>query len=355
MLNKAVIILILSGLQIITAHGQTSEKRQKAIDLTGRGLQLYAKDNTDSALYFFNLALKKDSTYTEARFRRGLIYKEIKDYRKAYKDFIWFFNYVHDPSAEQLENLAEMASKNNNPYLARKCFTLALLKDSTHGDYYAHAGLFYFAPDTLNFKLQPDYNTAAEMLEKAVSLNYTSAEIYSRLAYAYMRLNENKKAVFYFSKAIDADPKNVEEYANRGNALLAIHQLEAAKDDFYYYMKYDSADPSVWYNLARAQYGLNEYDASIISLKKVLELQPGFEDTWFRLGLTYGDQGEYKKAIEAFNEAIKQSPGAGYIYYNRAVAKAKSDPKSDYCSDLKVAADMGYADAIKMQSKVCKP
>jgi tetratricopeptide (TPR) repeat protein len=106
--------------------------------------------------------------------------------------------------------------------------------------------------------------------------------------------------------------------------------------------------------LTMAQFGFCKFRTSVFSLRKVLELQPGFQDTWFRLGLTYGDQGEYKKAIEAFNEAIKQSPGAAYIYYNRAVAKAKSDPNSDYCADLKIAADMGYPDAIKMLKKVCR-
>ena len=67
-----------------------------AIELTEKGLSYIAKENTDSALWFFNLALAADSNNVEAHYRRGNILFDKGNYfgkrPNAHQDYLWLAN-----------------------------------------------------------------------------------------------------------------------------------------------------------------------------------------------------------------------------------------------------------------------
>jgi len=329
----------------LAVNAQDKSERQAAIDSTFLGVEYYANENIDDAIQSFTSALKMDSTYEEARYRRANAYYENKDLKSARTDYQWLVNH-HTQNAEVYEQLGDMDTAIQDFKDALPLFSAAIAIDSSQGSYFAARGLawFYFEK----------YDKAAADLNRAVDLNYTNADLYSRLGYAKLRTGDNKGAALYFTKAIEANPKNYDDYANRGDALVALHLLEEAKEDLLYYVSYDSTDYSVWYNLARADYGLKQYDSSIGCYKKVNRLKPGYGDTYFRIALVYADKGDFKNAIDAFSLAIKEYPGDAYLYYNRAIARAKLNDGSDYCADLKIAADMDYELAINMMKKVCK-
>ena len=340
---KAQVLFVLFIFCTVLMNAQN--RRQTAIDFTDKGLEYYAHDSIDKAIQMFDIAVKEDSNYEEARYRRANSYYDKKDFKSASMDYLWLINH-HTHTADVYERLGDMDTAIQDFKNALPFFSAAIAIDSSQGSYFAARGLSWFNLEK--------FDKAATDLEKAVQLNYASADIYSRLGYAKLRMEDNKSAAFYFTKAIELNPGNYEDYANRGDALVGMHSLIAAKEDLLYYMKFDSLDYSVWHNLARAEYGLMEYDAAIKAYKRVLKLKPGYGDTWFRLGLVYADKQDYKNAIEAFNQAISQDPANAYLYYNRAVAKAKLNNGSDYCTDLKKAADMGYELAEKMRKEACK-
>jgi len=338
-------LLFLFIINSLFANAQDILNRKAAIDSTFLGVEYYANENIDDAIQMFTSALKSDSTYDEARYRRANAYYEQNNYKLARNDYQWLVNH-HIKNADVYERLGDMDTATQNFKDALPLFSEAIAIDSTQGSYFAARGLTFFYFEK--------YENASIDLNKAVDLNYTSADLYSKLGYAKLRTGDNKSAALYFTKAIDANPKNYEDYANRGDALVALHLLDEAKEDLLYYMKYDSTDYSVWYNLARADYGLKQYDSSIASYKKVISLKPGYGDTYFRLALVYGDKGDYKNAVNSFDNAIREYPKDAYLYYNRAIAKARLNDGSDYCADLKIAADMDYELAINMMKKVCK-
>jgi tetratricopeptide (TPR) repeat protein len=241
---------------------------------------------------------------------------------------------------------------------ANSFYTIAISIDSTQGSYFASRGMTSFS--------MGNFDASLDDFLKAITLNYTNPELYAQTGYSYQQLHDFKRALYYYNKAIDGDPTNVEYFANRGEALLAMHQLDGAIDDFNKYISKVPDNYQVYYSLARAQYGLQQYDSSISSLKKSLalwnnEVTAGNADNrmgaeiWFRIGLAAADKGDYKLAVDAFNNSLKLSPTGGdaSLYYNLGLAKAKADPKSDYCSDLKKAADKGFPDAVKMYVKLC--
>ncbi|MGZ5243957.1 MAG: tetratricopeptide repeat protein, partial [Bacteroidia bacterium] len=108
-----------------------------------------------------------------------------------------------------------------------------------------------------------------------------------------------------------------------------------------------------WYNLSRAQYSQQKYDDCILSLNKVNTLQPGYLDTYFWLGLSHAAKNDFTNALKWFDKGIEQKPNAGYLYFNRGIAKGRLN-RNDFCADFKKAVELGYTEAIKMVSNYCK-
>ncbi len=347
-MNRFIAIFIFAFIIIssLSTYAQDKNTRRKnAIKYTDKGIESYAGDSLSKAIKMFDLAIREDSTYDEAYYRRGNAYFDQKDYTKAGHDFLWLAN-RHSRIADAYEKAGQIDTSIRKYAEALPFFSAAIALDSGQGSYYAARGISFFYME--------NYEKAVLDFERAIEMNYTSADIYSKMGYALLRTDDPKGAVYNFTKAIELNPNNIEDYANRGDALVALHQLDAAKSDLYIYISHDKSDYSVWYNLARAQYGLNEYDSAILSYKIVLKLKPGYGDTYFRMGLTYADKKDYKSAVDAFSSAIEQEPNGGYLYYNRAIAKAKLNDGSDYCGDLKKASDMGFQQALIMLKQVCE-
>jgi len=67
-----------------------------------------------------------------------------------------------------------------------------------------------------------------------------------------------------------------------------------------------------------------KYREAILFLQKAIELDPGFKEAYYNLGLSYERLGEYKDAIKNLQIAIKLSPddanayyALGYAYYQK--------------------------------------
>jgi len=341
-----VLLIVLMVFFSLTAKTQNKTINiSPKVNFLSKGIEYYSHDSLDKAIQMFDFAIKIDSAYAEAYYRRGNAYFDKKDFNKAGHDYQWLIMH-RTKIADVYEKAGQIDTLIHKYSQAIPFFTEAIALDSTQSSYFAARGISWFNLE--------QYGKADTDLQRAVDMNFVSADIYSRLGYAMLRTDDNKGAVFYFSKAIEMNPNNYEDYANRGDALVALHQLDAAKSDLYFYLKYDKSDCSVWYNLARAQYGLNEYDSAILSYKMVLKIRPGFGDTYFRMGLTYADKNEFQNAVDAFTNAIAQEPQGAYLYYNRALARARLHDGSDYCADLQKAKEMGFEQAARMMEKVCR-
>ncbi|MCE5198261.1 MAG: tetratricopeptide repeat protein [Armatimonadota bacterium] len=83
--------------------------------------------------------------------------------------------------------------------------------------------------------------------------------------------------------------------------------------DFLDLVKQSNVDGEDSQAIARAHSGIGavydsqgKYDAAISEFKKSADAWPQFRDPWVRLAVTYDRMGDYKKAIDAGNHAIKK-------------------------------------------------
>ncbi len=69
-----------------------------------------------------------------------------------------------------------------------------------------------------------------------------------------------------------------------------------------------------------AYYDLGEYRQAIEDYDQALRLDPGYAKAYYNRGNAYGRRGEYRRAIEDFDQALRLDPGLALGYYNRGNA-----------------------------------
>lgn len=94
-------------------------------------------------------------------------------------------------------------------------------------------------------------------------------------------MNEDKKAITDFTKAIELEPDNLEHYNQRGTP----------------------------------HHKTGEYEKAIADFTKAIELGPQHPDCHIERGYVYYKMGKYQEMIQDCNEAVEKSPSSGYRAY----------------------------------------
>jgi len=100
------------------------------------------------------------------------------------------------------------------------------------------------------------------------------AAIYTNRGVTYGESGQYQKAISYFTKAIELNPKYAETYCNLGKAYA----------------------------------GLGQYPKAISDYTKAIELNPEFAVACNNRGVVYADLGQYPKAISDYTKAIELNP-----------------------------------------------
>ena len=87
--------------------------------------------------------------------------------------------------------------------------------------------------------------------------------------------------------------------------------------------------------------------AAVIYYKKALELDPLDVSAIFNMGISYGELGDYSKALSFINQAIKLKPSQAEFYYGRGRVYLLSGEKSKAMQDFNLAAQSGSQDALE--------
>jgi len=79
-------------------------------------------------------------------------------------------------------------------------------------------------------------------------------------------------------------------------------------------------DAIVYYNRGIDYSNLGQYQRAIEDYNQAIRLKPDYAEAYFNRGLAYDKLGQYQRAIEDFNEAIHLQPDDAEVYIGRGVA-----------------------------------
>ena len=171
-------------------------------------------------------------------------------------------------------------------------------------------------------------------------------------------VKDYKMAIFYYSKAIEKNPKIAQYYFDIGITRFINGNNIEAISDLTKGIELNSSNAVAYVFRAQAKLRLLDYRGAYVDANKALNL--GFDNNEF-YHMAYSARAgsqmslkDYTKGLEDYNKAIQYSPKSGYTYYLRALVKHLMGDKNGGCLDLSKAGELGYSEAYEAIRQFCK-
>ncbi len=184
---------------------------------------LYLVKQYERSIEYINKALKIDENMAKAYFLKGSVYKESGDTAKAISSISTAIE-QDNKYFDAFYDMGVIYAARRNP-IAFEYYDNALrLKPNSEMVLYAKA------------KLLQDLNKTDESIalyEAIIKVNKSNENVlYNLGAISLYKKKDTHKAIDYFSKALNANPKNTEAFYARGVCYMALKDFNNATADF---------------------------------------------------------------------------------------------------------------------------
>ena len=161
-----------------------------------------------------------------------------------------------------------------------------------------------------------EYEKAIEFYEKSLQIEPKDHSSLNNVGLAYNNIGRFEKAIECYQKALEIKSDKYISFYNMGNAYRNIGAFEEA---IKFYEKTLEIKPDyyeVLNNLGTTYEKLSQHEKAIENYHKALEIKSDFENALYNLGVTYGNMGKYEKAIECYEKALSIKPDYHEAFYN---------------------------------------
>ncbi len=125
-----------------------------------------------------------------------------------------------------------------------------------------------------------------------------------KIGLAYMKKEEYRRALSYFTMALYQDREFVEAYINRGIANYNLRRYKQAMLDLSYAIFLDSLSKEAYLNRGNVLGELEKYDYAFADVNRSIEIDSNYSLAYFNRGILYYEMGLYNDAIGDFNRAM---------------------------------------------------
>ena len=156
-----------------------------------------------------------------------------------------------------------------------------------------------------------------KFFNQVIELEPKNLDAYFNRALAKNEIGDFNGAILDYTKIIFYNPDG-DSYYNRGNSKYSLEDFEGAKADYLLALEMDSQFIDARYNLACANYFLEEYENSIENLNKVIKVVPDDARIYTQRANAYLALSKFRLALRDYSLAILIDPNAN-TYYNRGI------------------------------------
>jgi tetratricopeptide (TPR) repeat protein len=324
----------------------------------------------ESACTDLGLAIAVDSDNPESRFMRGMIAYRISRFDLARADFrklldsknsitntVFFrqnnfrgtdriMTMQSGPADQLLHLLGLVEIKAGNYPRAIEILDSAIRLNNTEADMYAHRGLAY---EKINEAVR-----ARKDFEYAFSLNPEHSVTLANNASSLMNEGRIPESLESIGRAIRSNPDAPDFYAQRAFMRLKNNEFELAVSDYDSAVHLSPQDGALWFNRGLALEKCGRSADAFESFGLAIIQDERNERAWFMQGALQLKKNEIKNAISSFTIAIGINPEYSAAYHNRAIAYFKSGQNKNACSDIMIAASAGHPDSADLQDRFCR-
>jgi tetratricopeptide (TPR) repeat protein len=148
---------------------------------------------------------------------------------------------------------------------------------------------------------------AADQYRKLIELDSGDLNSYLTLAQIYFQFGDYEQCRHYAGKVLEIDPREIEAVKIIAFSLVHLDRKQEAIDYYQKALELEPQSTALNYDLALLYQEMEDYDNSIMALKRVLEIAPDDLDALKLLGQTY--------------LVYKEDPLAAIPYYEKVVEK----------------------------------
>ena len=302
-----------------------------AKDYFDLGQESATAEKYESAIAYYDIALRGANPYKPAYFYRGISKLLIEDYQGAADDFTEAIK-LDDKNAEAhyYRGIAKANLGDHTAAIADYDKTIAI--NPQHAEAYINRGI-------VKANLG-DHTAAIADYDEAEKRELRSAELYFYRGNVKARLGDHTAAIADYDKTIAINPQHAEAHYYRGNAKGRMEQYQAAIADYDKTIAINPQHAEAYINRGVAKNNLDGYNAAIADYDQAIKLNPEYADTYYNRGVAKARLGEHTAAVADFSEAIKLNPEYANAYYNRGVAKLALDDKAGALKDFRRANEL---------------
>ncbi|MBN2520014.1 MAG: tetratricopeptide repeat protein [Bacteroidales bacterium] len=143
-----------------------------------------------------------------------------------------------------------------------------------------------------------DYNKALDYFNRVLEIDYGGANVYVLMKNAYIEMEDSAAALKTLQTGFESFPEDqailvelINYYLMSGGSQEALEYLKLAKEQ-------DPTNPTFYHAEGVLYDKMGEFDKSVESYKKAIEIKPDFFDSHYNLGVLY-----FNKAVVIAEEA----------------------------------------------------
>jgi tetratricopeptide (TPR) repeat protein len=222
------------------------------------------------------------------------------------------------------QRVAESILRNINPYILAvyrfnnkdkgdaRAILLAIVADSTRGRKYVSAaysalGNIALSDDALGVGTE-NLKRALDYFRKATELNPKNADAYISWGIVLSKQERLDNAIAFIRKAIQLDPQSADAYEQWGVIFVKQGKLDEAIAKFRKATELDPKHPDAYGDWGAILHRQGKLDEAIVQLGKQIDVTPKDPDPYTELGLVLEKQGKLDEAIEHFRKAVELDP-----------------------------------------------
>jgi tetratricopeptide (TPR) repeat protein len=190
-----------------------------------------------------------------------------------------------------------------------------------------------------------NWKAAQEALERSLKLNPNFDQAMTALARAYHQQNQDEQALQWVEKAIEANPKNLRAWYQKGWISVKADP-DGAMVAFEKALEIQPGFAMAHRDLGMILLQQGRYKEAATHLEQAAELGLAHAKLYNFLGIAYSRTGRYQDAVKVYTKALDKEPDFAEAHLNLSYAYEKLNrPQS---------ARLQYETACKLQTDLCQ-
>jgi tetratricopeptide (TPR) repeat protein len=200
---------------------------------------------------------------------------------------------------------------------------------------------------------QGDLRGGLKRLIEASKLDPENANIHNELGLAYSNLRAFQKSMIHFNEALKLQPDFPEAYNNLGTLYLLLKKWDLAIDCFRKassYLLYKTPH-FAQNNMGLAYHNKGDYQKAIEHYQKAIKLFPSYSPCYENLARAYEAINNWEPAIEAYKKSIDYDPGYPASHLNLARLYLRLNRANDAVIELKLTIELDPKGRYGMEAR----